>query len=814
MLFNIVIIAAITLIAVALVAGAFFLYVYWWLVQRATPKLGGTLVLDCLEQPVEVRRDRHGIPHIYAENRADLLRAQGYVHAQDRLWQMEQNRRIARGTLSEVFGAPALDADRFSRIVGFRRAAVAELAHLDGETSQALGWYCEGVNSFIEAHPGRLGAEFNLLRVNPDPWQPEDVLAHAKVMAWGLGVNWESELIRLRLQERIGSHRAADLEPDYPPSTPVIAEAVGSQEVTRGLSTAGLLLNEYEKVKPWLGHPLEGRGSNAWAVAPKHSSTRRALLCNDPHLALQMPGVWFENHLVCPDLEVSGVSFAGAPGVIIGHNAQIAWGLTNAYPDVQDLFIERAHPDDPDRFAYGDEWEKAEALEETIVVRNRDPHVERVVITRHGPLISNLTAQTATTVPLALKWVGHAPGQTVRAVLKLNQARDWQEFQAALADWAAPAQVVVYGDGDGNIGSLLAGAIPLRPQNLGLLPAPGWDEAYDWPGLIPAEELPRIYNPPSGLVVAANNKIVGDDYPHFMGIEYLPGWRAQRLQEMLTEKERFSLRDMEEMQLDTLSPYAAMLTPYFAQLGSDDPWVKIALTYLRQWNYRMDSESTAAIIFHYALCCLLDQVFGTKLGDLREPYYGIGSSPIFLISGFLLRAQARLLEIVRESPESIWYADASRAPRSREEVLHSALAEAVTRLRAEYGDNARRWAWGRAHQVRYAHPMGSVRLFRSLFNRGPFPLGGDGTTPNQAYSPPILPLSLVHVTASYRQVIEVGLWDHTRSVITSGQSGHPLSDHYDDQITMWREGVYHPMPWSREAVEEATRYRTVLTPRD
>lgn len=812
MLPNILILPGVILIVAVLLAGGFFLYIYWWLVQRPTPKLDGAVRLACLEQPVEVLRDRHGIPHIYAQTLGDLLRAQGYVHAQERLWQMEQNRRIARGTLAEVYGEAALDADRFSRIVGFRRAAAAELAGLDAETRQALAWYAEGVNAFIEAHPGRLGAEFNLLRVTPELWQPEDMIAHAKVMAWGLSVNWESELTRLRLQARIGPIRAADLEPDYPATNPVITEAVGSHESTRLLSAAGLLLNEYEKVKPWLGQPVEGRGSNAWAVAPKRSASRRALLCNDPHLALQMPGVWFENHLVCPDFEVSGVSFAGTPGVILGHNAHIAWGMTNAYPDVQDLFVERPHPDTPDSFAYGDGWEAAQVVEETIQIRQRQPHVERVVITRHGPLISNLTAQSNTVIPLALQWVGHAPGQTVRAVLRLNRARNWEEFQAALMDWAAPAQTVVYADADGNIGQVLAGAIPRREQNLGLLPAPGWDPAYDWLGMIPWDELPRTYNPASGLVVTANNKMVGDEYPHFMGIETLPGWRAARLEEMLAEKERFSLRDMEEMQLDTLSKYAAALAPYFAQLNSDDTWMKVAIAYLRKWDFRMDSESTAALIFHYALACLLEEVFGKKLGDLAPAYYGISSSPIFLIDGFLLRAQTRLLELV-VAGESSWFADAATgAPRSRDEVLTRALAEAVKRLRADFGDNARRWAWGRAHQVRYTHPLGSARLFRSVFNRGPYPVGGDGTTPNQAYAPPVLPLGLVQVTASYRQVFEVGVWDRAQSVITSGQSGHPLSDHYADQIAMWREGVYHPMPWSRAAVEETAHYRATLTP--
>ncbi|HXF63847.1 MAG TPA: penicillin acylase family protein, partial [Caldilineaceae bacterium] len=600
MLLNLVIVLAVVLGLAALIVGGFLLYIYWWLVQRPTPKLDGTFVLDCLEQPVEVRRDKHGIPHVYAQNRADLLRAQGFLHAQDRLWQMEQNRRIARGTLAEVFGESALEADRFSRIIGFRRAAKAELAVLEADARQLLTWYCQGVNAYIEQHQGKLAAEFNLLRVTPEPWQPEDILAHSKVMAWGLGINWESELVRLRLLQRLGPIRAADLEPDFPKQNPVIMEAVGSETVTRLLSTAGLLLNEYEKVKQWIGPAGDGQGSNSWAIAPKHSMTRRAILCNDPHLALQMPGVWYENHLECPDFRVSGASFAGVPGVVIGHNEHIAWGFTNACVDVQDLYLERAHPEDPTRFEYQGQWEPATVIEETIQVRRGQPHVERVVVTRHGPLISNLVPEAANAPPLALRWTGHEPGRILSALLLLNQARNWEEFQAALEGWSAPAQNITYADADGNIGYVLAGAIPLRRQNLGLVPAPGWDGAHEWAGMIPPRELPRLYNPPSGKIVTANQKITGDDYHHFLGAEFLPGWRAARLEEMLSEKERFSLRDMEEMQLDTVSKFAAALAPWFAQLDSDDPWVTVALGYLRRWNYRMDADSTPALIFQYA----------------------------------------------------------------------------------------------------------------------------------------------------------------------------------------------------------------------
>lgn len=801
------------LLVIAIVGG-FLLYIYWGLVQRPTPRASGRMTMVGLENPVEILLDKHGIPHIYTQTEADLFFAQGYMHGRDRLWQMEQNRRIARGTLADVFGESALEVDRFSRIIGFRRAAQAEATKLDAATRASVGAYVSGINAYIDAHPGRLAAEFNLLRIVPERWQIEDVVAIYKLLGWSLSVNWESELTRLQAMAVLGPMRAAELEPDYPKTTPVILEAVGSQEMTRLLSTAGLLLNEYEKIQPWVAQPAAGMGSNSWVLAPRHTQTRRAILCNDPHLALQIPGVWYENALHSPTLAVSGASYPGIPGVLIGHNQTIAWGLTNAFVDVQDLYLEEPDPVHATRFAFAGEFEDAEVREETIVVRRQaTAHVERVVITRHGPLITKLVRDAEGLPPLAVRWTGHAPGNGLAAILQLNRAQGWDEFVAALAGWGLAPQNISYADTDGNIGYLLVGEIPVRRQNLGMVPAPGWDGAHEWQGLVPPQELPRLFNPPSGRIVLANNKIVGDDYHHFLGVDFVPGWRAARLEEMLLEKERFSLRDMEEMQLDTTSKFAALLAPMLAQLNSDEPFVKVAINYLRRWTFQMDPESSAGLILQYTLICLLQEVYGNKLSALGNPFLGVTRSPISLLHGAGVRATARLVELLAAEEESPWYTDMeTQRRRTRDEVLYAALAQAVTLIRSELGDNARRWNWGRVHQVRYVHPLGSVRLFRSLFNRGPFPVGGDATTPNQTAHAPKLPLGLVQVTASYRQVYDVGAWDAAKTVTTSGQSGHPMSPNYADQITMWREGVYHAMPWSREAVRAVARNRIEFVP--
>ncbi len=793
--------------------GGLFTYVYWWLIARAMPQLGGEIRLSCLDAPVEIRRDRHGIPHVYAQNEADLWRAQGFVHAQDRLWQMEQNRRIAAGTLSELFGKPALEVDRFSRTIGFRRAAEAEWEALHPDERTVLESYTQGVNAYIASRPDRLAAEFNLLRRQPAPWSPVDVLTFGKFMGWSLSLNWESELVRLGLATRMDPLRAAELEPDYPKENPVILEGVGSEEAMRLVHTAGLLLSEYEKIKSWIGPVGAPQGSNSWVLAADKTTGERPLLCNDPHLGLTIPGVWYENHLECPTLTVSGASFAGSPGVIIGHNAQIAWGLTNAMTDVQDLFVERPHPDDPHSFQHNDEWESATVLREEIGVRRADqPHVEEVVITRHGPLINRLIGERAT-VALALQWSGFLPGHMIRAIVALNRARNWGEFNAALDDWSVPVQNFTFADVDGNIGYRLGGRTPMRAGGLGMVPAPGWRDDHEWHGMIPAAELPRLYNPPSGLIVTANNKIVGDDYPHFLGVEWFPGWRARRIEEMIKAKKRLNSRDMERIQLDTTSLYAELLTPWLTAIDADDPYVKIAVNNLRSWGHSMEADSAAALVFHYTKLTLLEMVFGDKLGPIFNDYKGMAFSPLTLSTGFAHRADTRLLELLRSEEESVWYTEmATGRLRRRDELVSEALARAVKRIRKEVNPTPRQWAWGRMHQVRYNHPMGSVRILRGFFNRGPFPIGGDDTTPNQAAYAPQMPPGLAQVVASYRQIYEVGNWDAARTVTTAGQSGHPLSDNYVDQMPMWLEGMYHPMPWSRAAVETATQQRLVLEP--
>lgn len=823
LIFAIVIILLILAIAIG---GSFFVFVYWRFIQRPLPKHDGEFSLPGLDASVEVLRDKHGIPHIYAQNRADLFRAQGYVHAQDRLWQMEQNRRIAQGRLAEVFGEAALDADRFCRIIGFWRAAQIELEALDPEERLALDHYAEGVNAYINSRPNNLAAEFNLLRIVPEPWSALDSLGYGKVMAWSLSGNWEIELVRMRLLGQLGPQKAAELEVNYPKEGATILEAMGEQ-FERMLSTAGLLQNQYEEMQSWLGEQGalafgQGQGSNSWVLGPKTTENARPLLANDPHLTISMPGPWYENHLICPDLEASGVSLTGAPAVLIGHNEEIAWGLTNSFADVQDLYVERVHPDDETKFEFDGEWEQAEVIEEEIFIRKQEtPHVERVIVTRHGPLISEWlnhstpaadSADTSVSIPLALKWTGHDVGHTILSGIRLNTATDWDSFNDALSHWSCPPQNFVYADASGFIGYVMAGGVPRRENNPGIIPACGWSGTQEWNGMVPFDELPRIFDPESGKIVTANNKMVGDDFPHFMGIDFYPGWRAARIEDLLNTKIRYNADDMVEIQMDTGSKLAVELTPWFVQARTNDLYAETALVELRNWNHRMDSDSVGALIYHFLLLTAVDMAFGSKLKDNAPSYSGTQqNNPLFGANGFVGKAEAKLSDLLNNYPESPWYTDTeSGQERSREEFLQALFDATISRMRREIGESLRLWQWGRHHQARFVHPMGSVRLLKSFFNRGPYPIGGDLTTPLQTRHAAKLPLGLVNVIPSYRQVYEVGNWDKAKTVNCTGQSGHPLSNHYTDQIEMWREGEFHTMPWSREAVEAETVQRMML----
>ncbi|MBI5303098.1 MAG: penicillin acylase family protein [Chloroflexi bacterium] len=793
-----------------------FVLVVVFVYRRSLPQTNGTLRVAGLQAPVEVLRDAWGVPHLYAANRDDLFFAQGYVHAQDRLWQMELNRRVGYGRLAEIFGALALDSDRLIRTLGFARSAQRDWDALDADTRHALECYARGVNAFLAQNGSRLPPEFLLLGFKPEPWRALDAVVFAKFMGWGLSGNWDTEILRAAFIGKLGVERAMELETDYPRTNPTILPSA----IFRNLADAMTAQFDAAKNLPMLG--IRG-GSNNWVVDGVKTHTGKPLLANDPHLALTLPGVWYENHLVAPDYAVTGVSFAGAPGVVIGHNREIAWGFTNAFPDVQDLYIEKANPANPREFEYRGKYEPATMVREEIRVKGRaELHVEEVVITRHGPILNRVIALDDKSAPLALRWVGNEPSGTVQAFLKINAASTWDEFTHAIRDWTVPSQNMVFADRVGNIGFYQPGKIPVRAQGLGLVPSPGWTGEFEWIGWIPHEELPHAFNPPQHFVATANNQVVGDDYPHWLTRDYSNGYRAARITTLLCEKEKLTPDDFARIQRDVYCAPAKTLTAHLLTLQPrDDPSTPLrarfetrALAELKTWDYHLTAESVAGgickTVEHFALRRLL----ADKLGDtLTNHFCGMGFHPVVSpITFFYDRALVMLLRTL-EQEQSVWYTDAATGKtRTRAEFLTLAFGDAIAALRQKYGDDLSRWSWGNLHQIHLDHALGAVKPLDKIFSRAPRPLGGDPSTVLQGAYLPGFPIHSAHFLPSWRQIIDLADWDNSRAVHLPGQSGHPASEHYTDMIVPWLRGEYHALAWSREKVDAQTKARLVLEP--
>ncbi len=801
------------ILVLLLIAGGFLVYVYRWLLTRPVPDIQGKAVLSCLDAAVVVKRDRHGIPHITADTEADLFRAQGYIHAQDRMWQMEQTRRIVKGTLSELFGEAALPADKYSRTMGIWRSAEKEAASLWEVEFQVLEWYCQGVNEYIRQRKGKLAAEFRLLRFEPEEWTPVDCVGLTKFVGWAMSLNWERELLRLLIIKKIGHVKAQDLD-NFSGLQVQALDNVLPADITQQISlTAEKLLQELEKVREYIPQVIAGQGSNCWVVSSEHTKSGYSFLCNDPHLQVSIPCSLYEQHLTCPDINVIGAMFPGAPGVIFGHNEQLAWGITNACTDVQDLYVERVDPERPGQYATESGWKSFEVRQEHFNVKGlEEPLTLSIRETRHGPIITDLISDLEG-LPISLKWTGHEAGHTIHCIHALVRARSCQEGEAAFRQWNTPSLNLSFADTSGNICYALVGCHPIRSSGLGLVPHAGWTGAGEWVSFIPSEELPSIHNPADGYLVHANNRPSYGSTEHWLGNDFDPGYRARRILSQLQDFRAPSSVEMCRLQQDTYSGYAQQLVPELIRYEYSDPWEKHAQQVLANWDFRLDVGGEGGLIFHYSVNAMLQEAYSSELGELKEGFLGRSFSPLALDSGFRLGSLTCLINLLQNHSSSDWYGrDEEGRARNREDFVRSVMGLAARKIRSEMGVATRKWAWGRIHQIRFVHIMGSVWILKPLVNRGPFPVGGDGTTPLQAASPLGSARGLVFVAPAYRAVMEVGNWDSMESVITTGQSGHPVSRMYDDQMGMWRDGAYHPMPFSQEAVDEMTRFVLHLKP--
>lgn len=823
-------------------------------VRRPLPQTDGELEIAGLEGPVEVRRDAQGVPHLYGDSVDDLLTAQGFVHAQDRFYEMDVRRHITAGRLSELFGEATVETDAMVRTMGWRRVAERELALVSPATRSALQSYADGVNAYLDSHaPSEMAVQYTVLGLTgldytPEAWTPVDSLAWLKAMAWDLRGNLDEEVARVVTGIDHTPEEVEELFPRYPygRNRPVLAggglvdgvfepAATGTTtRVPRPAWTAGQrrLVGEVgdavARMPALLGRG-DDVGSNSWVVSGDNSSTGAPLLANDPHLGTAVPGVWTQVGLHCTDvgpdcpMDVAGFGFSGVPGVVIGHNADIAWGFTNLGPDVTDLFLEQA---DEETWLYDGERLPLRTREETIEVLNGEDVELRVRSTDNGPILSDVSEQLRgvgeeAVVPgespgldtdgyaVSLAWTALEPAPTADALLGLNLASDWEEFRAAAADFAVPAQNLVYADREGRIGYQAPGRVPIRRSgNDGSQPTAGWLPQNSWTGeTVPFESLPTELDPAEGFVVTANQAVTGPGYPVYLTDDWDRGYRSQRIRERLTaelETGDLSVAEMAEVQLDDHHPLAPTLVPFLLDVELADGYPGAGQALLADWDFTQPAEgpqSAAAAYFNTVWARLLELTFHDELAEAARPD---GSD----------RWMAAVERLLRR-PASGWWDDVeTEEVETRDDVLRAALLAARDDLTATQSPVASEWTWGAAHTLSLAEPTlgeSGIGVVERLVNRGGWELPGGSETVNAFGWDPREGYGAI-AGPSMRMVVSTADWDDSRWVNLTGVSGHPASDHYTDQTDVMVAGETLPWAFGREAVAEATDELLTLRP--
>jgi penicillin amidase len=801
----------IAIIAVLLSFGA------WW-VHRSIPPLTGSVTLSGLSAPVNVRFDKFAIPHVLARSDDDAWRAVGYLQGRDRLWQMELYRRAASGRLSELLGDATVAIDQRFLTLDLRGAAEIEWQRTPPRVRAAFQNYAAGVNAAMAVSRGKLPLEYQLLGLHPEPWTPVDSLAVGKLFAWRLGENHRAELLRYELAQKLDVRAAFELFPTPPDWAPTILEAPGREEgIGQRAERAGapptadlrpsaggssLASIQHPRGLEWLSSD-SGAMSNSWVVHGSRTASGRPILANDPHLMIEMPSVWWEVHVESDTVNVAGVTIPGIPFIIIGHNARIGWGLTNVGADVQDLFRESLNAT---RQAYlsGNRQMPLEIRRHEIRVRGRaDPIRFDVRSTPNGPLMNvsdwrdlqpgdPARSSRLDEVVLALKWDAVVQGQSAAAFEALARAGNWPEFVSAVRQFSAPAQNFVYADVDGNIGYAMSGLLPRRSEGHGTFPMPAGSGSA-WRGSVDIDELPAVLNPPSGQFVTANNEI--DRQLSFtVTSDWVAPFRAQRIIALLGDGHRHDLDTMVKIQGDITSTGADWILNHVetpAEVGE-----------LRTWDRRMDDRPMTAL-YHAFERALWRRTFADEMGPpLYDRFYRYAANERF----------AGLHAVIADA-DSPWFDDRATVNviEKRADIARQAATDAATSLKDRYGDRAN-WRWSEMHAVRFSHALsGGGRLLEWFFSRGPVPVMGDSRTVNKTTTNLRRPYETSEA-ASYRQILDVGAWDGSVAINTTGQSGHPRSPHYFDQNALWRQGLYRQLPFTHAAVEAATVTRLALTP--
>jgi penicillin G amidase len=757
--------------------------------REALPPYEGELAVPGLERPVEVLRDRWGIPYLSAASPEDLWFAQGFVQASERLFQIELALRAANGRLAGWFGEVSIPADRFARTVGFHRIGAREIGRWSEASLTMMRRFVDGARAWMAALPAP-PLEHRLLAIEPD--LPEGLEPWAAVfayIAWGLSGNWDRELLRLRLSERPGADAGALLPPARSGSAELTAATTAGLDL-RGLT--GQLLDRLPRPS--------AQGSNNWVVAGSRTASGMPLLANDPHLLVQQPAAWFETHLRAPGYEARGVAFPFAPGILIGTTGHHAWGLTTVSGDVQDLYVERLDEGGTAAEVEGG-WEPLAVHAETIEVRRADAVVFEVRESRHGPILDTATVGVAGSEfepvegTFALRWTAVDGLVEPATFVEMARAESFEEFRVAARGIHCPGQNVVYADNEGTIGYQCTGRHPIRRAGDGSAPVPGWTSEHEWDGWVPFDELPWSADPEGGVIATANHRVHDDAYPHLLGLDFHPPFRAERIAEVLRETPGISVERAAELQVDTVSIPARRLLPALLRADAPSGAGRWALALLGDWDGDLAAGSVAAAVYETWLGEIAARVLGRDDDPDTFAHYFAWREP------FVCAALPAMLE--RDDPPP--------AGGTWAELLGNALESALAGLEAQLGPERKGWRWGALHHARFAHPMARLPGVGAMFVAADHELGGDEQTVLQAGVDARLGFDAV-VVPSWRFVTDLGDPDASVAVLTTGQSGNPASPHWNDQAELWASGGVRPAPFTRAAVEAAADRSLRLSP--
>ncbi len=780
-------------IIIVFIIGGFFLYN---MLSSSLPAYNGKIASQHISSDIEIYRDSMAIPYIIAKDDEDAAFALGYVHAQERLFTMDLARRAGAGRLSEILGSETIPFDLMFRTVGIKRMAEMIKSRIDDHSLKILEAYSNGVNLYIDQAKGHYPVEFDILNYSPYKWKPLDCLIIGRMMAWELNISWWTDVVFSELVQKLGEEKVKEILPDYPENAPYIIPS----ELKKLPAVSGNFMDTDRKFRKFIGIEGTHLGSNNWIVNKQMSASGAPIIANDPHLGYSAPGKWYAAVIRSKDWNAEGYTLPGVPVFVIGKNQNISWVLTNIMLDDADFYVEKIDSSGKNYF-YDNKWYPLQVIKDTINVKDSASVPFKIKITRHGPVISGIHPYKVLypetkidTSAVSMRWTAQDYSDEFTAFLKINKAKDWKEFKEAFSTYAVPGQNFVYGDNKGNIGYVFGGKLPLRGEQNPTFVLDGTLSKNDWKGYVPQNEIPDLFNPPDNYIASANNKTLRNFKYHISNL-WEPPSRIERITQLLHSRQKHSVSDYMKYQMDFVSPYAKELTGYilnaFKNIKITDPNLKLTIELFENWNFEMDQYSQVPAIYAVFFNHLLQNIYKDKMGhDLYNEYL------------FTTNVPYRSVMQLMEKPDSWWFDDQSTSRReARDEVIRKSLSEALTDLEYKFGKDLKEWQWGRLHHAIFKHAFsGFSSIVDNVIDIGPFEIGGDGTTIFNTEYPFYESIEKFprfrhsefenNLGPSMRYIYDFSKPDEFYMILTTGESGNVMSDHYSDMSEMWLRGKY------------------------